>query len=234
MKKDIDIHDIAFRSGQAQQEWSVPDAYFNDLKARILDHQSNHSARPSDPLEQQRKTLLALAHITAIVQINPSVFTVPEEYFECSKTKLLKKFSSKDKPKGRVMRMRPIWWSTIAASIAVLIAYFAMNKTSDKLPAFNQLLAEVNLTEDDLEWIADEQELADLYLEEMDLSAIDSILPDSTNKQPTSLDTLPAAPNGKTPISSGLPKKLDWESISDDEIWEYLMESDDADELIDL
>jgi hypothetical protein len=65
------------------------------------------------------------------------------------------------------------------------------------------------------------------YLNEIESMAQDTLLPDSLIKEYIPIDTLTAPQS-----SEGLPKKVDWDSLNEDEIWEYLMESGDAEELM--
>ena len=105
-----------------------------------------------------------------------------------------------------------------------------LNKPSPVPGDFEQLLAAAELSENDLEWIGDADDLADYYLALDEPAAQDSILPDSLHKKAIAPDSLAVSPTPPQ-IKQGVPpKKVDWDAITDEEIMEYLMESGDADE----
>jgi hypothetical protein len=227
------IDDPAVRARiHTPDEFVVPTDYFDTLSQKLLQQAEPFEAVDDDFFAEQHQLLSGLALITAIDQRKESEFKIPQGYFETSRLQLENGISlTAPKVDRRVLQMKPIWWTSIAASMAVLIALYWMNKPKSEQLGFEALLAACPLDEQDLEWIADEEELASYYLSEIESMAQDTLLPDSLIKEYIPIDTL-TAPQSSEGLPSRPPNKVDWDSLNEDEIWEYLMESGDAEELM--
>jgi hypothetical protein len=229
MKRRTNIFNSAEVSrNNPESEWSVPADYFNSLNDRITARahaEDSASAQESFFLEQQ-KILQGLATITAIEQSGEQ-WQVPQDYFVQQSAQLSEAIQKENATKvHNVLMMKPIWWSSIAASIAVLIAFFWLKSDSSELANFGQLLATAELNEDDMEWLADTEDIFEYY-SEVDTLSIDSLLLDTLTYPTLPPDSIPL------PVPVIKSKKLTWDDLTDEEILEYLMESGDADELLD-
>ena len=233
MSKMFQIDDPATRARmQTPHEFVVPPSYFDTLSQTLLKKTEPAMEANDDFFAEQHHLLSALAMITAIDQRKPNEMKIPDGYFESSRIQLEQNLhQTAPKASGRIVHLKPIWWTSIAASLVVLIAFLWMNKTSTEEVGFEALLAACPLDEEDLEWIADEEELALYYLAETEGMAQDTLLPDSLSGQRMQMDTL-SMPLPSKGLPSRPPTKVDWDSLNEDEIWEYLMESGDAEELM--
>jgi hypothetical protein len=210
-------------------EWSVPEGYFealNDRMVALARAEASAIAPEESFFLEQQKILQGLATITAIEQ-SGAQWQVPQDYFEKQSAQLSEIIQEENVLRVQQIRvMKPIWWSSIAASIAVLIAFFWLRSDSSEPANFGQLLAAVELNEEDMEWLADTEDIFEFYAE-ADTLSMDSLLLDTLTKH-----TLP--PDSTVlPVPAAKSKKLTWDDLTDEEILEYLMESGDADELLD-
>ncbi|MEN9640231.1 MAG: hypothetical protein RLZZ262_2100 [Bacteroidota bacterium] len=232
MKKDWDILNEKNRQGLIKDNLCTPDGYFESMESSIL----QRIRLKDDPsvmfFSEQENQLLALAKITSIDQGSQDSFQVPKNYFESSAKEILQSIQEPEKKKGRVYRLKPYIWSSIAASVAVLLTIYWLQKPSTPNANFSQLLAEVDLDENDLEWIGDADDLAEYYLNLEDAALQDSVIPDSLNQVVTPNDSIPALPKQQNTTKVIPPKKLDWDQLTDEDIMDYLMESGDIEDWI--
>ncbi len=231
MKEDLNIHDEASRERLVNDRLKTPDGYFASLNQCIRDRIAEEHEPEETYFEEQKQHLLALAAIAAADNKADEAFRVPEGYFESASTAMLQTVHAQ-KQKPLIRRIQPILWSSAAAAAAVLIAVYWLHTSSPEQASFEALLAQADLNENDLEWIAEADELADYYIALDENLALDSLLPDTAEMKVVALDTLvtpppaPKAQPGKTPT-------VDWDDLTDEEIMDYLMESGDAEEWID-
>lgn len=227
MKKEWDIsNDRPHLTGDALR---VPEGYFDTLRGAV-DSRIQEEIEPDQSFfDGQARQLMALAKITAVDTQQDSGFRVPEGYFTQAQERILNERTVQQLPTKKVFWIRPMFWSSAAASVAVLLTWYWLQRPSASSANFEHLLAEVDLNENDLEWIADAEDLAMYYL---DLEAApDSLLPDSLEKNIAVTDTLPPEP--KQPKTPNIPpKQVNWDALTDEDIMEYLLESGDADEWI--
>jgi hypothetical protein len=232
MKPPKNINDPSLRAHLIEPEFALPDDYFATLTAQIIAKISPLSEEAPPTLDQQNKQLLALAHITSIDNGHLKQWKVPEGYFEKMHGQIEQHLDFQAHAPTKIIRMKPLWWTTLAASIAILIAFFVLYPDRNQL-SFENLLAEYELKDEDIEWLTESDELALIYLDESGLQDFDTLIRDSLNLKPQKLDSQSVAGSVHQPLTTKVPKKVSWDDITEDEIWEYLMDTGNAEELLD-
>lgn len=226
MSHKIDLHDPHFQQAMKKNPWQVPPSYFEGLRQHL---DERIAWNVDDKLEEQKRALKSLAFITSITPADQNEWGIPSNYFERQKQVIS---ASIGKDAASVRRLNPWAWSSIAASIALLIAFFAFRNESEPHSPFEKLLAAHPITEEDLEWMADEAEMALLLSDDTLVLPGDTLLPNDSLQAKQK----PQHPHNPQKIASTPPTRVlqapDWDALSEDEMWEYLLESGDADEWI--
>lgn len=214
-----------------QEEWKVPEQYFDMLEHRIMAHvDADHSVATPEFFEQQsREIRLKSVH-------NNDEWNVPAGYFE-----QLPKRIAQRKAKTKVVHLSNTWARVtavlaVAASVVWAVLFFTKEQVSE--PTFSELIAQENVDENDLEYIIEGDELYEFSID-VDLQMVnDSIVPDSTKKRngTTIQEQLPKAkqhpnnkpdPNAKSKSNSNKGEKntkpkVNWDELQNDDILYYL------------
>ncbi|MCC6600806.1 MAG: hypothetical protein IT223_09050 [Crocinitomicaceae bacterium] len=210
-------------------EFSIPEGYFDSLENRILEKAMEPVAE--DFFEKQEEEIIAQVKLENKIGKH-NHFEIPEGYFEKMAQDIVS--SNKEQTKvivhpssgGRRLLNRVMG---IAAAAAIFFVIYLYSGTADKNESFEALLNESGITEEDISYFSTEEEYYDYYLEEIEEMLSDSLV------------TGAGAPSGRIQhypkqneinsdraiIPNTPADTLSWENLSDEDIMEYLLESED-------
>jgi glycerol kinase len=169
-------------------------------------------------------------------------FAVPENYFENFGERVIKQIEEEKLKRAAPINSRMIYlrWTAIgAAAMACGLIFFVWKPARHHQHLrFAEEINRTELTEDDLPYFTDKDEVFEYYLEDAEWLFSDTIKPDSSaakrivstiknDKPKVALDPktgLPLDPSSKK-------KEIKWSDLSTDEMIQYLMEESDDNEI---
>ncbi len=221
-------------------EFAVPENYFASQEESILNEvrEGNEAF-----FSTQQHQILAQIKLDEAVG-NKEEFTVPHDYFERAESAILARTTGSKKG-ARVIPMYAtgharMWYAIAAAACIAFVLVMVWPQTNEAAqPSFAELLQNTEVTEDDMDWFASDEDYYDLFMSEIELltdttivdtnSVFQKALPDAEkpeiNKE--NKKTAPVKPTDKK-------KPLTWDDITDEELLEYLLEEGDEDLLDEL
>ncbi|MEY3397629.1 MAG: hypothetical protein RL220_223 [Bacteroidota bacterium] len=212
------------------EEFDVPKDYFAQARSEIILKSVRQEPVPEDDFFEKQASIIRLK--TLRKESNEELL-VPQGYFE----KGIAIQTSSSPGQGRIFNLK---WITIpAAAAAILIAFWILRPSENEIDEFALLLEMTDIDIEDLEYFAETDDLAALYLE----SYSDTLIIDSTSVsidlvhdslifqeiRPNAADSI-ALPDSKqkkqTPVS--------FDELTEEEILEFLLEEGGDDLFEDL
>ncbi|MFN0032145.1 MAG: hypothetical protein ACKVOR_08305 [Flavobacteriales bacterium] len=221
-------------------EFAVPAGYFEDSEHKLLSAAESEMRGGDDEVWFDRQA----ANIFTQVRIDAAAtrqdeWIVPSGYFESAAYEIL----HKTKATGRVVRMTPadrtrVWYATAAAACIafIMVMVWPEGAVPGKL-SFAQQLEAANLSDDDLQYFATEEDYEMLIAEELDWLG-DTLVTDSVALKSGKTTDQPRPFKEEKKKNSIKPNKkkttLTWDDITEEELLEYLLDEGDADLMDDL
>ncbi len=237
---DILLHCVS------QIEFIVPDNYFEENEKSLMRQIQMEKAFDSDDFfEEQQNQIIQLTNLDGFVG-QENEFDIPTNYFADSEKSILKQVRIKEKDSKIIALYATTnarMWYAIAAAACVASIIVLVWQAASPLRAessFASLLYQSEITEEDMEYFASDEDYDELILSEINW-LMDTTINDTSSvfqevvPEQVPLDTKKENKKNKPLIKPKDNKKTPtWEEISEEELLEYLLEESDENLLDEL